>query len=393
METFIVIMIIIWALSAIFGKSEKSEIDAEKEFQKSKNEKEAEENLKKQKELEEFKQFQEFKKQQKRADEQKIVEPDFEEFKKFQEQNNISAEIRLNEIIKENQKTQLQPAEDYKQKTIVSDTNNNTQLFLKIALGVFAFLIGIALISFMKNETRKKGNELKRKEASFFNSKIAFVKSKDSLHYLDTLKIVMEEASLKPEKIYQEHMDFFANYDKATTSHHFLKQVLIELTISEFKRLNKNNYDELFFTHKLTNKLFLDRLYEHREKRTQFLEEEKKDKKIKLEAEALVKKKSRTNAVSTKKSKTYKTKRSSRKVERLFSAWDSHHRGLVKYIKNTMHDPSSFEHNKTSYEDKGDHLIVGMSFRGKNAFGAIILKKVIARCDYEGGVEKILYYE
>ena len=51
-----------------------------------------------------------------------------------------------------------------------------------------------------------------------------------------------------------------------------------------------------------------------------------------------------------------------------------------------MNDPSSFDHIKTTYSDKGNYLLVQMKFRGKNSFGAKIIEVVTAKVDLEGNI-------
>lgn len=80
-------------------------------------------------------------------------------------------------------------------------------------------------------------------------------------------------------------------------------------------------------------------------------------------------------------------------IEKEFSAWDGSHRELTKVIKESMHDPGSYEHVKTVYGDRGDHLIVTTEFRGKNAFGGVVLNTVTAKVSLEGEVIEILSQE
>lgn len=72
-----------------------------------------------------------------------------------------------------------------------------------------------------------------------------------------------------------------------------------------------------------------------------------------------------------------------------FSSWDGSHPNLTKYIMKSMHDPDSYEHVETRYEDKGDYLIVATKFRGTNAFGGKITQIVVAECSLKGEVLKI----
>ncbi|MFZ3088021.1 MAG: zinc-ribbon domain-containing protein [Methylotenera sp.] len=77
-------------------------------------------------------------------------------------------------------------------------------------------------------------------------------------------------------------------------------------------------------------------------------------------------------------------------IEKHFSAWDGSHRGLTEVIKKSMNDPNSYEHEKTVFWDKGDHLIVKTTFRGKNAFGGVVKNWVMAKVDLNGNVVEII---
>jgi hypothetical protein len=77
-------------------------------------------------------------------------------------------------------------------------------------------------------------------------------------------------------------------------------------------------------------------------------------------------------------------------IEKHFSAWDGSHRGLTEAIKRSMNDPSSYDHEKTVYWDKGDHLVVQTTFRGKNAFGGVVINSVMAKVDLNGNVIEII---
>lgn len=78
------------------------------------------------------------------------------------------------------------------------------------------------------------------------------------------------------------------------------------------------------------------------------------------------------------------------KIQKLFSAWNGSLYSLVHYIKKSMNDPKSFDHIETRYSDNGTDLTVFMKFRGKNAFGALVINSVMAKVDYEGNVISIL---
>ena len=87
-----------------------------------------------------------------------------------------------------------------------------------------------------------------------------------------------------------------------------------------------------------------------------------------------------------------KTKEEIRKeqIGKNFSAWDGSHRGLTELIKKSMNDSSSYEHVETVYWDKGDHLVVKTTFRGKNAFGGTVKNWAKAKVDLNGNVIEVI---
>ena len=78
------------------------------------------------------------------------------------------------------------------------------------------------------------------------------------------------------------------------------------------------------------------------------------------------------------------------RIEAGFSAWDGSHIQLTRVIKKSMNDPKSYKHDETVWWDQGDHLIVRTSFRGKNAFGGVVLNWVKAKCDLDGNVVEVI---
>ena len=78
------------------------------------------------------------------------------------------------------------------------------------------------------------------------------------------------------------------------------------------------------------------------------------------------------------------------RIERQFSIWNGSHRNLTKLIKESMNDPSSYKHVETRYADKGEHLIVVTTFRGKNSFGGVVKNSVTAKVDLDGNVISII---
>lgn len=73
-------------------------------------------------------------------------------------------------------------------------------------------------------------------------------------------------------------------------------------------------------------------------------------------------------------------------IDNQFSPWDGSHIKLTREIKKGMNDPDSFEHIETRFKDIGNEIVVQESFRGKNAFGGMVINKVIATVDIDGNV-------
>lgn len=73
-------------------------------------------------------------------------------------------------------------------------------------------------------------------------------------------------------------------------------------------------------------------------------------------------------------------------IDNQFSPWDGSHIKLTREIKKGMNDPDSFKHIETRFKDLGNEIVVHESFRGKNAFGGLVINKVIATVDIDGNV-------
>lgn len=80
-------------------------------------------------------------------------------------------------------------------------------------------------------------------------------------------------------------------------------------------------------------------------------------------------------------------------IEKAFSAWDGSVPQLVELVKKSMNDPDSYKHDETRYIDRGDHLIVYMSYRGTNKFGGVVRAIVKAKVSLDGQVLDILQSE
>jgi hypothetical protein len=66
---------------------------------------------------------------------------------------------------------------------------------------------------------------------------------------------------------------------------------------------------------------------------------------------------------------------------------DGTHINLVKMVKSAMHNPRSFEHVETKYLEQDGKIYLWMTYRGTNAFGAIVTNEIAATSDYNGNVK------
>lgn len=77
-------------------------------------------------------------------------------------------------------------------------------------------------------------------------------------------------------------------------------------------------------------------------------------------------------------------------VDSQFSGWDGSHIDLVKLVKQNLNDDKSFKHEKTTYTDNGKGtLVIHMTYRATNGFGATILQNVTATADRSTNMIKI----
>ncbi|MFV0575976.1 MAG: hypothetical protein ACK5NC_11280 [Vibrio sp.] len=91
------------------------------------------------------------------------------------------------------------------------------------------------------------------------------------------------------------------------------------------------------------------------------------------------------------KAKSYKEKADRQSmISEHFSRYSGDYIPLAAFIQQRMNDPDSYEHVNTVYWDKGDHLIVETTFRGKNKFGAKAISTITAQATLDGNITKII---
>jgi hypothetical protein len=143
-------------------------------------------------------------------------------------------------------------------------------------------------------------------------------------------------------------------------------EAIQNMSDSDFELLKKGELKTTYIEHEVLNQHFIQELSKYQDERAKYLAEKEK-----------------------KKQEEEKEKRR-KMIENSFSAWDGSHRNLTKFIKANMNDPDSYEHVETRYRDNNDHLIVQTTFRGKNAFGGVVINTVIAKVSLDGEVLEII---
>jgi hypothetical protein len=65
------------------------------------------------------------------------------------------------------------------------------------------------------------------------------------------------------------------------------------------------------------------------------------------------------------------------------------HRNLEALAKSAMHDPASYEHVETRYQDRGAYIFLRTKYRGTNAYGVKVIAEAMARADLDGKVVEV----
>lgn len=75
-----------------------------------------------------------------------------------------------------------------------------------------------------------------------------------------------------------------------------------------------------------------------------------------------------------------------KQAEAQFSGWDGSHINLTKLIKKSMNDPESYEHAETVFAVREKYIEIVTTFRGRNAFGAMKMRRVKGKATIDGTV-------
>lgn len=76
-------------------------------------------------------------------------------------------------------------------------------------------------------------------------------------------------------------------------------------------------------------------------------------------------------------------------IKKQFSEWDGSNRLVERAIKESMNNPKSYEHVKTKYNVDGTKIHVYTTFRGTNAFNAIVTTQAYGITDFDGSLLKL----
>lgn len=79
-----------------------------------------------------------------------------------------------------------------------------------------------------------------------------------------------------------------------------------------------------------------------------------------------------------------------RQVKEQFSSWDGSNKALTKYVRQSLTNPQSFEHVRTTFEDRVIHLIVTMTYKSRNGAGTVVTNTIVAKVDLNGKVVEVV---
>ena len=77
------------------------------------------------------------------------------------------------------------------------------------------------------------------------------------------------------------------------------------------------------------------------------------------------------------------------RVQAQFSTWDGSHKALAKYIKDSLDDPASYEHIKTTFDDRFVNLVVTMTYRYRGRSGNMERGSIKAVVDLDGKILEV----
>lgn len=226
----------------------------------------------------------------------------------------------------------------------------------------------------------------KTKEEAF--AKLDLLKTAIHEGEIETVDTLKEELQNSTDREIKTNLEKLRSLESKSTSVNSAKEELVNMTDEEFAKLSTKTLSKSYIEYDYLNKKFIELLFENKDIRSELILAKKEElAKLKIK-EAERKKQEEADKIA--KEAIAKLEERTKKVEKGFSAWDGSHVQLTRLIKKNMNDPDSYDHAETTYIDKTDYLIVKTTYRGKNAFGGIVLGSITAKVSLEGSVLEII---
>lgn len=262
-------------------------------------------------------------------------------------------------------------------KLVYSKTNKEIPIKIRVA-SIFALVVAFGV--FVNQSQDKKAQEVAAQQAKEKAEEIAQIKQNIIDHFSGNREqIILSVKSALAAKEYQSVITKTSKY--LVSGDEELKRINLSAKI-EIEKIRKSE----------TTKQLLAELkkvpsseYEKNQKLYQQLvslhpKNQKYKNKVKVYSEK----------ISNEKQEQLVAEARKKQIEKQFSQWDGSHRNLERVIKKAMNDPDSYEHGETVYWDRSDHLVVKITYRGRNAFGGVVRNFVKAKVSLNGQILQIL---
>lgn len=246
------------------------------------------------------------------------------------------------------------------------------------ALLIFALLIGSVV--FMMEAEEKKKEELAAKQASENTARLAQIQKEVREETISYFHANREQivASINRFISQKDFQSAITQSDKYLISGDKDVESLNLKAKSEYAAIQKAEKTERLLAELKT--IPVSQYEENRRRYQQLLDMHPGNKFYKDKVDFYIKE------IEKEKQKQAVLQARKKSIESQFSSWDGSHINLTRAIKNSMHDPKSYKHVETVYWDRGDHLVVRTTFRGKNAFGGLVRNSVRAKVALDGTV-------
>lgn len=223
------------------------------------------------------------------------------------------------------------------------------------------------------------------------DSALVFIKIEKKIKYDAIVKKFVEDGHKDVNKLMRLTNNATKSYENIensiinSMSIEFVKEVMTDLSDSDFEKLKKGDLKTVFLKPQKLNDNFINLMKSEINNKDAFVKERaEKERKQEVFIE------NRNKYLEETREQERQDDYRKDIVEKQFSDWDGSHIKLTKLIKENMHDPNSYEHIETKYKDNIDFIFVTTKYRGKNAFGAKVINSTSVNADIEGNIIKIL---